>query len=129
MDMKEEVSLIISVLTLLGMIGSAAGIYYRLKFTTEQLKTTNEEQNVRIAENSRAAQKANDGILDLKTEILQDNHKNEENFSRLEHKVDAHGEKIADIAAAIKEEAVSRDHKLEKILLAISSRNGGKSDV
>ena len=129
MDMKEGFSIRMSGFTLLTMLGAAFGIFYRLKFTTEQLKTTNDLQNERIDQVSRSAQKANDGVSEIKTEMLHDAHKNEENFARLEAKLETHGAKLSDVAIAIKEQAANRDDKLDKIYLAISSRNGGPKDV
>ena len=128
MEFKEGISVLLSVGSLIGFVITAVGVFYRLQFTTEQLKGTNDQQNERIDQANRAAQKANDGVLEIKSEMLRDSHKNEEDFARLENKVDNQGARIGEIAAAIKEQATNRDAMLVQIYEAIT-RGGRKSDV
>ena len=67
-------------------------------------------------------------VFEIKSEMLRDSHKLEEDFARLENKVDNQGTRIGEIAAAIKEQAANRDAMLVQIYEAIT-RGGRKSDV
>ena len=122
MEFTEEVNAMISIGTLIMLVGTAFGVFYRLKFTTEQLKAANERQNEQIDKNSRSSQKANDSVSEIKTQLITDRHLSEEANARLESKVDMQGAQITNIT----EQGKARDEFLAKIFDKLNSLEGGK---